>query len=162
MAKAASSGDPAHDLRPSLVRRAGLAIRGGQEPSRVRDVAEGLRPRVRLGLIAFLARLRLQRVWRLERVEIDVRAVRVVGDAAALFLGRDHLLLDKQRPGLGVGRPDLGRLKLGHLEELDEVERDVAVDVYEQFDGVVKLFRECLERDLRPDPIPDAIWNLPD
>jgi hypothetical protein len=26
---------------------------------------------------------------------------------------------------------------------------------------VVKLFRECLERDLRPDPIPDAIWNLP-
>jgi hypothetical protein len=26
---------------------------------------------------------------------------------------------------------------------------------------VVKLFRECMERDLRPDPIPDAIWNLP-
>ena len=25
---------------------------------------------------------------------------------------------------------------------------------------VVKLFRECMERDLRPDPIPDAIWNL--
>jgi hypothetical protein len=26
---------------------------------------------------------------------------------------------------------------------------------------VVKLFRECMERDLRPDPLPDAIWNLP-
>jgi hypothetical protein len=26
---------------------------------------------------------------------------------------------------------------------------------------VVKLFRECMEHDLRPDPIPDAIWNLP-
>jgi hypothetical protein len=26
---------------------------------------------------------------------------------------------------------------------------------------VVKLFRECMERDLRPDPIPDAIWKLP-
>ena len=26
---------------------------------------------------------------------------------------------------------------------------------------VVKLFRECMERDLRPDPVPDAIWNLP-
>ena len=26
---------------------------------------------------------------------------------------------------------------------------------------VVKLFRECMEHDLRPDPIPDVIWNLP-
>jgi len=27
---------------------------------------------------------------------------------------------------------------------------------------VVKLFRQCMERALRPDPVPDAIWNLPD
>jgi hypothetical protein len=26
---------------------------------------------------------------------------------------------------------------------------------------VVKLFRECMEQDLRADPIPDAILNLP-
>lgn len=26
---------------------------------------------------------------------------------------------------------------------------------------VVKLFREYMERDLRPDPVPDAIWALP-
>jgi hypothetical protein len=26
---------------------------------------------------------------------------------------------------------------------------------------VVKLFREFMERNLRPDPVPDAIWNLP-
>lgn len=26
---------------------------------------------------------------------------------------------------------------------------------------IVKLFRECMERNLRPDPIPDAIWELP-
>jgi hypothetical protein len=26
---------------------------------------------------------------------------------------------------------------------------------------VVKLFRQCVERNLRPDPVPDAIWNLP-
>ena len=26
---------------------------------------------------------------------------------------------------------------------------------------VVKLFRECMERSLRPDPVPDAIWELP-
>jgi hypothetical protein len=26
---------------------------------------------------------------------------------------------------------------------------------------IVKLFREFMERNLRPDPVPDAIWNLP-
>ena len=26
---------------------------------------------------------------------------------------------------------------------------------------VVKLFRQFMERDLRPDPVPDTIWNLP-
>ncbi len=26
---------------------------------------------------------------------------------------------------------------------------------------VVKLFRQFMERNLRPDPIPDAIWDLP-
>ena len=26
---------------------------------------------------------------------------------------------------------------------------------------VVKLFRQLMERNLRPDPVPDAIWNLP-
>ena len=26
---------------------------------------------------------------------------------------------------------------------------------------VVKLFRQFMERNLRPDPVPDAIWNLP-
>jgi hypothetical protein len=26
---------------------------------------------------------------------------------------------------------------------------------------VVKLFRQFMERNLRPDPLPDAIWNLP-
>jgi hypothetical protein len=26
---------------------------------------------------------------------------------------------------------------------------------------VVKLFREYMERNLRPDPVPDAIWELP-
>lgn len=26
---------------------------------------------------------------------------------------------------------------------------------------VVKLFRKYMERDLRPDPVPDAIWDLP-
>lgn len=26
---------------------------------------------------------------------------------------------------------------------------------------VVKRFREYMERDLRPDPVPDAIWALP-
>ena len=26
---------------------------------------------------------------------------------------------------------------------------------------VVKLFREYMERNLRPDPVPDAIWALP-
>jgi hypothetical protein len=26
---------------------------------------------------------------------------------------------------------------------------------------VVKLFREDMERNLRPDPVPDAIWALP-
>jgi len=26
---------------------------------------------------------------------------------------------------------------------------------------VVKLFRQFMERDLRPDPVPDAIWDLP-
>lgn len=26
---------------------------------------------------------------------------------------------------------------------------------------VVRLFREAMERDLRPDPVPDAIWALP-
>ena len=26
---------------------------------------------------------------------------------------------------------------------------------------VVKLFREYMERNLRPDPVPDALWELP-
>jgi len=26
---------------------------------------------------------------------------------------------------------------------------------------IVKLFRRCMERNLRPDPVPDAIWALP-
>ena len=26
---------------------------------------------------------------------------------------------------------------------------------------VIKLFRQFMERNLRPDPVPDAIWNLP-
>ena len=27
--------------------------------------------------------------------------------------------------------------------------------------GNVKLFREYMERNLRPDPVPDALWELP-
>jgi len=26
---------------------------------------------------------------------------------------------------------------------------------------IVKLFRQFMERDLRPNPVPDAIWDLP-
>ncbi len=66
---------------------------------------------------------------------VDVRAVRIVRDPGALLALVDDALLDQQRSRLCVGRSDLGGLNLGDLVELDEVERDVAVDVAEKLDG---------------------------
>ena len=52
-------------------------------------------------------------------------------------------------------------MQIAILVTENSARRVVSIRVHARPWPVVKVFRECMERDLRPDPIPDAIWNLP-
>ncbi len=59
------------------------------------------------------------------------------------------------------GSIDGNLIQIAILVTEDTAEKIESIRLFARPWPVVKLFRQFMENNLRPDPVPDAIWNLP-
>src|SRR5262249_31293398 len=59
------------------------------------------------------------------------------------------------------GAIDGNLIQIAILVTEDAQEKVESIRAFTRPWPVVKLFREYMERNLRPDPVPDALWDLP-
>ena len=99
----------------------------------------------------------------------EVRGHAVVGKAlvtAIAYIGPPRNVEEYQNPD-GRYIVTFDGVIDGHLIQIAMLVTEDAANKVESLRAfarpwpVVKLFREYMERDLRPDPVPDAIWALP-
>jgi len=99
----------------------------------------------------------------------EVRGHAVVGKAlvtAIAYIGPPRNVEEYQNPD-GRYIVTFDGVIDGHLIQIAMLVTEDAANKVESLHGfarpwpIVKLFREYMERNLRPDPVPDAIWALP-
>jgi hypothetical protein len=59
------------------------------------------------------------------------------------------------------GRIDGNLIQIAILVTENAAKKVESIRLFARPWPIVKLFRQFMERKLRPDPVPDAIWNLP-
>ena len=59
------------------------------------------------------------------------------------------------------GAIDGNLIQIAMLVTEDAQEKVESIRAFTRPWPVAKLFREYMERNLRPDPVPDALWELP-
>jgi LysR family hca operon transcriptional activator len=91
----------------------------------------------------------------------------VAKEPIVVILPRDHPLAEHK----AIDPHDLVGEKFIGISNVPRVLRGIVGDYLRrsgieivphlEIDNVVKLIRQFMERNLRPDPVPDANWNLP-
>ena len=64
-------------------------------------------------------------------------------------------------PSHSMGAIDGNQIQIAMLVTEDAQGKAESIRSFARPWPVVKLFREYMERNLRPDPVPDALWGLP-
>ena len=99
----------------------------------------------------------------------EVRGHAVVGKAlvtAIAYIGPPRNVEEYQNPdGRYIvtfdGAIDGNPIQIAMLVTEDAANKVESLRAFARPWPIVKLFREYMERNLRPDPVPDAIWALP-